>query len=392
MRHSPFKPDWSQIHQKRGLGVLSLPLALFSLLYGAGVRLRLRAFKRGIFKRSALPGFVVSIGNITTGGTGKTPAVAMLARWAQTEGRHVAVLSRGYGGRHRGEVFEVSDGNLINGGPSLSGDEPYLLACELSGVPVIVSKKRHRAGIFAYEKFGSDFFILDDGFQHLGLERDLNLALVDSDNPFGNGHLLPLGPLREPLSQLARADAFFLTRFSVSKDAGPNASFSGPATLALLKEKFPSIPVFRADHLPDKVVFPLSGSLHEPRFLRKRRVVAFAGIGHPEHFEKTLVELGANVVRFVGFGDHHQFKYEEIQDLIRMKDRMGAEYLLTTEKDWMRIAPLAPSHTDIAYLRIKFSLLPGQDEFFNMIEKGLLKKWSPDPTAPQSATNGKSGT
>jgi len=198
-----FGPDWSQIHQKETSGLLSVVLAFFSVLYGAGVKLRLRAYSGGLFKRKSLPGVVVSIGNLTVGGTGKTPAVIMLAKWALNEGFRVALLSRGYGGRYRKKVLEVSDGNSIKADPRDAGDEPYLLAKKLSGIPVVVSGKRYAAGIFAHEKFGCNFFILDDGFQHMELRRDLDLALIDAEKPFGNGHLLPRGPLREPVDQLA---------------------------------------------------------------------------------------------------------------------------------------------------------------------------------------------
>ena len=161
------KIDWAKIHERRTFSLATPALALLSFLYGLGVRLRVKAY-RGMKKRS-LPGFVVSIGNLTVGGTGKTPSVCMLAEWALGEGYRVAVLTRGYGGRYKTKVLEVSDGNDIKVGPAEGGDEPYLLAKKLHGVPVIISKKRYLSGLLAYKKFGTDFFILDDGFQHLAL-------------------------------------------------------------------------------------------------------------------------------------------------------------------------------------------------------------------------------
>ena len=383
-------PDWSRIHRERRFSLWSLPLALFSFLYDLGVRFRLKAYEKGIFRRKSLPGFVVSVGNITAGGTGKTPAVAMLAKWALNEGHRVAILSKGYGGRYKQEVLEVSDGNRIYADSQTAGDEPVLLARAGSGSPVIISKNRYMAGMYAYEKFGSDFFILDDGFQHLGLERDLDLALIDSYDPFGNTHLLPWGPLREPLSQLGRADCLILTRFSRVESAErrgqgaerkaihhvSDAIGSPQETLAFLKERFPSTPVFRADHIPDRVVFPFSGESHSPEFLIGKRVLAFAGIANPEQFQESLTELGADVVQFMGFRDHYSFDEDEIRELIQMKERIGAGYLLTTEKDWMRIAPLALNkdmrmHDALAYLSIKFAFLPGQEGFFKIIKNGL---------------------
>ena len=358
-----FGPDWSQIHQKETSGLLSVVLAFFSVLYGAGVKLRLRAYSGGLFKRKSLPGFVVSIGNLTVGGTGKTPAVIMLAKWALNEGFRVALLSRGYGGRYRKKVLEVSDGNSIKADPRDAGDEPYLLAKKLSGIPVVISGKRYAAGIFAHEKFGCNFFILDDGFQHLELRRDLDLALIDAAKPFGNGHLLPRGPLREPVDQLARADACILTRCGVQG--------SGDKLLNFLGEGSPAIPIFYADHLPEKVVFPFLDEVHEPGILKGKRVVAFAGIARPEIFKQTLVGLGADPVYFKGFRDHYIFKQDEIQALIHMKDKLGAQYLITTEKDWVRIASVVPACHDMAYLCIEFALLSDQDDFFRMIKNEI---------------------
>jgi tetraacyldisaccharide 4'-kinase len=223
-------PDWGRIHHGESPGFWSPLLTVFSILYGAAVRFRVTIYKRRGFKKKILPGFVVSIGNLTAGGTGKTPAVVMLARWALNQGYRVAVLTRGYGRLSKAKVLEVSDGEVIKADCRESGDEPYLLAKKLTGVPVIISSKRFTAGTFAHRKFGANFFILDDGFQHLGLKRDLDLVLIDAIRPFGNGHLLPWGPLREPIDQLARAGALILTRFSNQN--------STQRTTYLLKSRF----------------------------------------------------------------------------------------------------------------------------------------------------------
>jgi tetraacyldisaccharide 4'-kinase len=358
-------PDWSRIHRKKTFDFWSLFLAVFSIPYGVGSRLRPWSYSRGYFKRQSLPGFVVSIGNLTAGGTGKTPAVAMLAGWAQGKGYRVAVLSRGYGGKYTDKVLEVSDGSSIHVDPHKAGDEPYLLANKLSGVPLILSKKRFYAGLYAHEKFGSDFFILDDGFQHLELKRDLDLVLIDSADPFGNGHLLPWGPLREPLSQLARADVFILTR---AKSHGIDDN-----TRDSLKREFPSTPVFHSDHLPSRIVFPYTKEKHEPGFIKGKSVLAFAGIARPELFRDTLIKLGADVVHFMGYKDHYAFRHEDIQTLIRMKEKVGARYLLTTEKDWMRIASLGPRYSQLGYLSIEFVLLSDHDRFFRIIKDGVNK-------------------
>jgi tetraacyldisaccharide 4'-kinase len=315
--------DWSRVHERRGLSVASAPLALLSLFYGLGVRLRLFAYRR--MRRRSLPGFVVSVGNLTVGGTGKTPAACMLAEWAVSEGYSAAILSRGYGGRYMDKVLEVSDGKVITATAVEAGDEPYLMAKKLHGVPVIISKKRHLAGLHAHEKFGTNFFILDDGFQHLALKRDLDLVLLDSSSPFGNGHLLPWGPLREPATELKRADALILTR------SGQNAT--GNDLSKDLQRRSPGKPLFRSEHAPEKVLFPNKEEVFDPEFLKGKRVLAFAGIARPEAFKETLIRLGAEVVSFKGYADHHAYKTNDMQELSSEKARLKAAYLLTTEKE-----------------------------------------------------------
>ena len=356
-----FRPDWGRIHHGESPGLWSPLLAVFSILYGAAVRFRMSTYKRRCFKKKSLPGFVVSIGNLTAGGTGKTPAVVMLAQWALEQGYRVAVLTRGYGRRSKAKVLEVSDGKIIKADCRESGDEPYLLARKLTGVPVIISRKRFTAGTFAHRKFGANFFILDDGFQHLGLKRDLDLVLIDTIRPFGNGHLLPWGPLREPIDQLTRAGALILTR--------SNNKNSAQKTTYLLNKVFPEISIFCADHKPERVVFPQLNESHKPDFLKEKRVLAFAGIARPEMFRKTITKLGAHLVYFKGFKDHHRFKPREIQSLIKMREELAAQYLLTSEKDWVRIATFVPMCPEMAYLSIKFALVSDQDRFFNMISK-----------------------
>ncbi|HDZ90308.1 MAG: tetraacyldisaccharide 4'-kinase [Deltaproteobacteria bacterium] len=366
---------WSRIHQRRGLSLWSIPLALFSLCYRAGVWFRVKAYERGILKGNMLPGFVLSVGNITAGGTGKTPAVVTLGRWAVSEGLSVAILSRGYRGRYREDLLEVSDGRQIRTHAGEAGDEPFLLARAVPGSCVIVSKKRYLAGMYAHKKFGSDFFILDDGFQHLGLRRDLNLLLMDGTEPFGNGHLLPWGPLREPLSQLGRADAFILTRCRTDQGLGKGtAKDPVKRTRGFLTGRFPSIPQFCADHIPDSLVFPVSGRIFEPAFLKGKKVMAFAGIARPEEFRHTLVRLGADLLEFREYRDHQPLSVDDMAALMRKKERVGAGYLVTTEKDWMRLAPLVQAHEDLAYLSIRFTFPAGQEGIFDMIKEAMVER------------------
>ncbi|MFC1868974.1 tetraacyldisaccharide 4'-kinase [Thermodesulfobacteriota bacterium] len=339
-------------------------LALLSFLYGLGVRLRLAAVKRR--RKRSLPGFVVSIGNLTTGGTGKTPAACMLAEWASGEGHKAVVLSRGYRGSYKTKVFVVSDGNEIYAGPGKAGDEPYLLAERLSGVPVIISKNRYLAGTTAHDRYGSNFFILDDGFQHLALKRDLDILLIDALSPFGNGHLLPWGPLREPEEQLLRADAVIFTGSGMCSEKDNMEDD--------LRKKLQDKPLFRSDHIPEKVVFPFKSISHDPNFLKGKRVIAFAGIARPESFKHTLISLGADLLFLRSFGDHHIFRSDEIKDLKTLKEREGADFLVTTEKDWVRFKDIEQDYPDLAYLTIKFALLSDQERFFGMVKDRIVKK------------------
>jgi tetraacyldisaccharide 4'-kinase len=353
--------DWAEIHDRKGVTPLTALLAPLSIMYGFSVRLRVKLYPEA--RRKSLPGFVVSIGNLTVGGTGKTPAAIMIAEWAVNHGCRPVILSRGYGGKRQNEVLEVSDGNRVLSGAAEAGDEPYLMAKTLPGVPVIVSRRRYIAGLFAHKKHGTNFFILDDGFQHIALSRDLDLALIDSMTPFGNRHLLPWGPLREPIEHLARADAFILTR--VDDGIGDGRA----ALLDLLKKTFPEKPVIFSRHVPQKIVFPEGNKAYNINLLKGKRVAAFAGIAKPAVFKKTLADLGAEVASFTAFRDHHVFTSREIVYLVEEKKRAGADWLVTTEKDWFRLEKVAREYPDLAYLSIKLVITEGEEIFFEMLKE-----------------------
>jgi tetraacyldisaccharide 4'-kinase len=350
------KIDWSDLHETNGFTIITLPLAVMSFLYGIGVRLRHATAK--MKKKRPLPGFVISVGNLTTGGTGKTPAVKMLAKWVLEEGFRVAILSRGYGGEYATKVFVVSDGKRIIAGPEKTGDEPYLLAHGLKEVPVIVSRNRYSAGLFAFREFGSNFFILDDGFQHIGLKRDMDIVLVDTASPFGNGHLLPWGPLREPIGHIKRADAIIFTRSENKTVENRNEGL------------FNGIVQFRGAHIPDKLILPFEHREAPPEELKGKRITAFAGIARPVAFKNTLSKLGAEMLSFKRFRDHHPYTGYEINELKEEKERLGADYLITTEKDWVRIQRESADIEGLGYLTINFAITSEQEAFFDMIKKG----------------------
>jgi len=356
--------DWARIHEDREFRLSYLPLSLMSLFYGMGVRIWLKRINA--LKKMSLPGFTISIGNITAGGTGKTPAACMIAEWALAEGYKPAVLSRGYGGRRLAKITVVSDGRNILAGPEEAGDEPYLLAGKLPGIPVITSKDRYLAGLAAHRNFGSSFFLLDDGYQHLRLKRDLDLLLMDAGRPFGNGRLLPRGPLREPVSQVSRADAVILTRAGGHGEGGKGIA-NDP------KNILQGLPVFHSDHMPDRVIVLSPEKAYDLSFLRNKRVVAFAGIARPDSFRDTLIKLGAEISIFRSFPDHHPFSRDEIRGLAEERGKTGADLLITTEKDWVRVRDLMPGEGFICYLTIKFGFIGDRGDFFRMVREKVRK-------------------
>jgi tetraacyldisaccharide 4'-kinase len=359
--------DWSRV-QRRLSGAPFVPvMTRISMLYEAAVRMRFRAYERSFLKSETLPGFVLSIGNLTTGGTGKTPAVSMICGWARNQGFRPAILSRGYGGHRRGgaRVLEVSDGIRTYADAREAGDEPVLLARQIP-VPVVVSRQRYLAGLHAWKRFGCGFFVMDDGFQHLALKRDLDIVLIDAETDLGKARLLPCGKLREPIQHLKRADAFILTH--------GNGAEGKEMTINLLDERFPEKPVFHGRHVPVGLFVNGEDHLLDPGSLRGKRVAAFAGIAFPERFSQTLSRVGAEVVYFRPFPDHYPFADSDLKTLSEESGRLGVDWLVTTEKDWMRLDRCSFRPEQLAYLRIRLVISPDEEAFFDMIRDAVRKK------------------
>lgn len=316
-------------------------LAPLSWLYGIGVKLRLWGYRIGVFRSHRLPGRVISVGNLTVGGTGKTPCVAFLARSLTAMGASVAILSRGYRRQSQGRV-EVSDGRRVLAAPAEAGDEPWLLAHLCPGVRVVADRDRFQAGSWLAAVTKTTHFLLDDGYQHLRLARDLNLLLVDATESFARVRLVPSGRFREPLSALIRADAVIVTR--------SDRSFDRQALLKTLHRHLrPGVPIFFAWH-ELTTLSPIWTGQGEPppvwsrEDLRHRRVAAFAGIAHPEQFFTDLRMAGAQLVLTRAFPDHHRYLAEELEEMVRQSELAGAESILLTEKDAANLPlPWAPS-------------------------------------------------
>lgn len=295
--------------------------------YALVQRLRATLYRSELLATKQLPRPVVSIGNITVGGTGKTPVTAHIAKLLLEQGLKVAVLSRGYGGTLEGQTAVVSNGHQLLLTAEQCGDEPFLLASTVPGLMVVIGSDRHAAGLLALEQLSPDIFLLDDGFQHLRLKRDLDILLLDCTRPFGNGWTLPAGLLREPPGAANRADLIIGTRCS---DAAATALLPGKASC-------------RARHGLGTVI-PLGGG---PSIaiasLRGKRVMAFAGIAEPGHFFAELRSLGLDLAAAICFPDHVRYDGARTAELDAAMESSGAEYAITTEKDGVKLTHL-PSH------------------------------------------------
>lgn len=312
-------------------------LRLMSLVYGLGVMTKLGLYKIGLLRQHKLSCRVISLGNITVGGTGKTPTAQRLATIIRDMGYRVVILNRGYRAEWRGQVGLVSDGRRIYMSANEAGDEAYLLAKNLPGVAVVIGKKRNVTGDYAVDNLKADFIILDDGYQHWQLARDLDIVLIDSINVFGNNFLLPRGTLREPLANLDRADAFLLTKVDQAADGARDEIRE---TLSRFNER---ALVVHSVHSPRcfieieewyKGVRPEFVGLET---VRERAVLAFSAIGNPSSFEQTISDLGAACIKSVRFPDHHDYTMAEMQAVMQQAVDMGVYALVTTEKDAVKI-------------------------------------------------------
>jgi len=331
------------MYGRKSAPVMAMLLVLLSLVYRMVLRLRALGYAWGLFRKKRLPVPVISVGNITIGGTGKTPAVIMIAGLLRRRGRRPVVLSRGYG-RRDDSAIAVATGPAAR--PDEVGDEPALMAASLHDVPIVAGRDRYRAGREAYERFSPDVAVLDDGFQHVRLERDLDIVLIDGTDPFGSGRLFPAGILREPLRELRRADAVVITRSDHARDlAGLRSKIGG----------FTKAPVFTARHAPEVLVNIKDGGTRPVSDLRGTPVFAFAGIARPEGFFSLLTELGASVRGSISYADHYRYRPEDLAMLIRRQTESGAALLVTTEKDGVKLRGMMPA--GVWALRIEMAVL-----------------------------------
>jgi len=358
--------------ERRGrvYNVLRWVLKRLSHVYGIAVALRHFLYEKGIFRHHTLGCQVISIGNLTVGGTGKTPVVEVFARSLQREGRKVAVLSRGYKKvehsfwkrildkislrERRRSPRVVSNGRELLLNSAMSGDEPYMLASNLPEVTVLVDKDRVKSGRYAVDKFKCDTLILDDGFQYRALKHRVEVVLVDSTSPFSNGYVLPRGLLRESISNIKRADFIFLTK-STGKEA--------KELKAQLSSLNPRAEVSECAHKAKYLQNVYTGEQVDLSFLHGRSVTTVSGIAVPEGFEKEIRRQGSVVVYIKRFADHHRYTQQEIIDVINESKEKKADLIVTTEKDAVRFPKIERQDVPVYFLRVEIELLSGVEDF-----------------------------
>ncbi|MDQ1640175.1 MAG: tetraacyldisaccharide 4-kinase [Pyrinomonadaceae bacterium] len=307
----------------------SFILPPFSALYSLATRLRLAAYRRHLLSVSKLDAVVISVGNITTGGTGKTPLVEWVCRVLADEGKRVCVLTRGYRRQNPNEQVVVSDGNKIIAEVAAAGDEALLLARNLVGIAAVVcNSNRSEAGRWAINNLQSEVFVLDDGFQHLQLARDLNIVTIDATNPWGGG-MLPSGHLREPLGGLGRADCVVLTRTEQTMELA--------AITAALQKIVGQTPVFRS-RMVTTGLRRLGGETLDPVSSIQKPVAAFCGVGNPESFFNHLRREGFELAVERAFPDHYNYQQVDVDRMVADARGKGAGSILTTAKDAVKLS------------------------------------------------------
>jgi tetraacyldisaccharide 4'-kinase len=343
-------------------------LSVLSLGYRLALATRESAYRLRLLRTGRLRCPVVSVGNITVGGSGKTPMVEHVARCLRELGAAPVVVSRGYGRDTRG-IGIVSDRDGQRLPPRAAGDEPVLLAEHLSGVPVVVGENRLEAGQIAVDECGATVIVLDDGFQHRTLRKDLEILVVNGRAPWGNRRLFPRGMLREPLSALQRAHLFVVTN--------PRAPADTVAVAETIRRHNPRAPVLAARYQVVGALAAREGHPLAPSALGGRRLLAFAGLGSPRGFADTLAAAGVEVAGLIEYPDHHWFTERDLEDLAQHARAIGADGLITTEKDWIRLRDLRLPSMFLLVLLVQLQVESGRDQLLQALERTLSSATAP---------------
>jgi len=347
-----------------------------SKIFQVAVKIRRWLYNVRLLRDKTLGVQVIAIGNLTVGGTGKTPVVEKFARELRDAGRNVAILSRGYRSKpppihvwlankilfreDQNPPRVVSDGKSLLLDSEMAGDEPYMLASNLRDVVVLVDKDRVKSGRYAIEKFGCDTLLLDDGFQYWDLRgRRHDVVLVDRQQPFGNEHLLPRGTLREPPSHLARAHTIFIT-----KSDGQSVELR-----QRISKLNPTAAIIECVHHPLYLEDVFTGERRGLDFLRGRKVASLSGIAQPESFEQSLVKLGGELVYSKRFADHHRFTQQEVLNVINRGKKRAAETIITTQKDAVRFPKIDRRDLPIYFMRVEIKIVAGANDFQDCVRK-----------------------
>ena len=351
-------------NQSGGVRLLLALLWCLSKVFQVVVSLRYLLYAIGVLRRFPLGCQVISIGNVTAGGTGKTPVTEIFARELAKAGRKVAILSRGYRRKEAPwwqrmfkNVIEkpvvVSDGRQILVDAATGGDEPYMLAANLPGVCVLVDRNRVKSGRYAISRYGCDTLILDDGFQYQRLRHSHEVVLVDSTNPIGNGHMLPRGILREPAKHLARADVVFITKCSGDQSD----------VRSLVRRYNPRAEIIECRHAPRLLKDVWSREELPLEWLKGKTLTTLSGIAVPQGFEDSLRKLGARVIWCERYADHHRYDASEIIFALNKTADLHADALITTEKDAVRFPRLEKTPVPCYYLRVDIEIMSGAENF-----------------------------
>lgn len=366
--------------------VLRWILLGLSAIYRQIVQARLALYRRRIYREHSLGCTVISVGNITVGGTGKTPVVELLARELTKGGRKVAILSRGYKSVPKPFLTRIMDKllrkraifvpRIVSDGQSLlldsrtAGDEPFMLANNLRGVVVLVDRDRVKSGLYAIENFGVDTLLLDDGYQYIRLDHRVEIALVDSQAPFGNEHLLPRGTLREPPENLSRATHIFLTKCRQPEN---------PELVERIRRHNRTAEIITTTHHARHLRNLLTGEIKPLEFLQGLRVGSLCGIAAPDSFEGALRNLGAHIELSKTYTDHHRYTDREIVNFISRCSRRNLDAIITTEKDAVRIPRILDAEVPLYYLRVEIEILAGQQSWETFVERLTVPQPAPMP-------------
>lgn len=364
--------------QRRGkrAAMMRVTLLTLSKIYQALKKIRRFLYNVRILRDSTLGVQVIAIGNLTWGGTGKTPVVEKFARELRDQGRTVAILSRGYRSKppplakrlidrflfrqDRTPPRVVSDGRSLLLDSETAGDEPYMLASNLKDVIVLVDKDRVKSGRYAIEKFGCDTLLLDDGFQYWKLRgRRQDVVLIDCQQPFGNEHLEPRGSLREPPSHLSRAHVIFITK--------------SDGNTAALRERIAqhnrTAGIIECVHHPLYFEDVFTGERHGLDLIKGRKVASLSGIAQPESFELSLSQIGGELVYSKRFADHHRFTQQEVLNVINRSKKRQAHAIVTTQKDAVRFPKIDRRDLSIFFMRVEIKILSGAKDFHDCVQK-----------------------